>query len=161
MSDPRSVAALVRLDGQGQPIMAKGSSVLNGEFLFYTAGRQLCFVMTDEDSGAYIGQLATYDIPDGADVVVAATYDGSGLASGITLYQDGAVVASSAVSSGSYTQRRDTDYPYTFGYLSGALASGLVGRIAIPMIFDVELSADEVSTLTDRMRAMYANTPRR
>ena len=83
-----------------------------------------------------------------------ATYDGAGgatAANGIKLYEDGAVLASSATNNGSYVGMEDLDAVVSLGrniggterFFPGSMAGGPLG----PFFTQIELTADQVLRL--------------
>jgi len=92
--------------------------------------------------------------------VFIVTYDGSGgatAADGITLYENGAVVASTATNNASYVSMVGGGGSVRVGsYLdsAGNRAGFYDGQMTWPMVVGKELSADEVWIITQKLRSM-------
>ena len=120
------------------------------------AGNKLTFYIFDTNGAVTpanqvrIGQASTTSFTsyEGEWVHVVATYDGSRADSGITLYLNGAEIASSAANNGSYTAMHATAADMAIGKLypdlTANVSEGFIDEVAI---FNKELSSTEVVEL--------------
>lgn len=111
-----------------------------------------------DSGGAYIGRSTGYDTFYGEEHVIICTYDGSKTNAGIKIYRNAEKVDANDAGSGTYS---GVSALGTGPVVGGFAPYATSGDIILPMIFNTELSADDVSVLTGRMREMYATTPRR
>ena len=100
----------------------------------------------DNSNTIYIGQQSNVGLSSyvGQWIHVVMTYDGSSSSSGIKLYLNGSLFASSDDSNGSYTAMHNTTSPFRLGKLTTGYADGLIDETAI---FSSELSASDVTTI--------------
>tara|TARA_R110000824_G_scaffold93691_1_gene226500 strand:+ start:900 stop:2318 length:1419 start_codon:yes stop_codon:yes gene_type:complete len=120
------------------------------EWAFLTdSADDLRLVLYDATTSHYISQKADVVFPENQWVHVACTYNASGAASGIILYQDGVVSASTAVDIGSYTALHSTSAAIEMGRLrySSATTDYSDGKIDEVSIFDKVLTPAEVTSL--------------
>ena len=141
-------------------LIVKGVDIgVNREWSFYLSTKSIYMVIYGAD-GTSIGRRGSAGILDGLLHTLIATYSGSEANSGIKIYIDTIQVDDTDSDSGSYSgvtrlgssvcigSRYDLTFPHE-------------GKIVAPMIFDTELSAEEVRVLTNRYREMYSIGPRR
>lgn len=92
------------------------------------------FLCYDEDDvatpNAIISTLANSAISSSAWVFVVATYDGTANASGINLYQDGVIVASSDTDDANFASMRDKGGTVKLGHVQAAPANLFDGQMA-------------------------------
>lgn len=151
-SNPFSIAAWIYVTDTGvkQTILSKWDT-LKQEWIFYiNHDRKLTLYMQDEstDKDAY-AQSAALSI--GWHLVVG-TYDSSGGASaanGITLYVDGEAVSVTATTQAGYVAMENLTAKVVIGanYVSGVLADFFADKIDNVILFDIELTASNVSNL--------------
>lgn len=149
-----SIGAWVNFTGgaNDSEILSKQDSSANArEWRFtITSGSDLHLVLTDEDeaSNATIDSLTDTSISLTKWVHVAATYDGSADASGINLYVDGALAASTDTDDGNFVSMRNKGGTVNLGFadsppvklFDGQMAGGPLG----PFFAQTELSADAI-----------------
>ena len=152
---PMSIGAWIKLNAVGSAILAKSDAVGNNrEWLFeIEGGGALDIILYDEDhaSNERIRTTADSALATGVWVFVVATYDGSANATGLNLYQDGALVASTDLDEAGFASMRDkgstvmlAHYNATpAGLFDGWMAGGPLGLFFVQK----ELSADEALRL--------------
>ena len=132
------------------------------EYIFFIhTDRVLKLFVHDADSSNYIAQVADTALSTGKWHHVCATYDGSRAASGIKLYVNGALWASSASSAGSYTAMHNGSQNVAIGRLfsdvSTAVSEGFIDELAV---FDKALSLSEIEGIyNDRHAYDFNDTP--
>ncbi len=155
-SEDVSVGAWVNLSlaSSTQTVLAKWDSTSTREWAFqFDPTENLRLIVMDESQAVDARRIADAASTTGWHFVVA-TYDGTGgatAADGITLYEDGAVKASTATTNGSYVAMEDGAAPPSVGRLSATdssyLASILAGGPLGPFHTRKVLSGDEVRRL--------------
>lgn len=163
---PMSVGAWVNLtDATLSFVLAKYDSSSNTrEWIFGTSSSdKLLFDLYDEGDAvspnANINTIAGTALSQGVWVFVVATYDGSADASGINLYQDGVLVASTDDDDANFTSMRDTTANVMLAHhkntpeslFDGKLQGGPLG----PFFTHTELSASEVTALYELGKAAF------
>ena len=100
----------------------------------------------DNSNTVYIGQQSNVGLSSyvGQWIHVTMTYNGSSLSSGIKLYLNGSLLASTDDSNGSYTAMHNTTSVFRLGHLSGNYADGNIDETAV---FNSELSASDITTI--------------
>ena len=100
----------------------------------------------DNSNTVYIGRKSDVGLSGyvGQWINVIVTYDGSSLSSGIKLYLNGSLLASTDDSNGSYTAMHNTTSVFRLGNLAGNYADGLMDETAV---FNSELSASDVTAI--------------
>jgi len=100
----------------------------------------------DNINTVYIGRKSDVGLSGyvGQWINVIVTYDGSSLSSGIKLYLNGSLLASTDDSNGSYTAMHNTTSVFRLGNLAGNYADGLMDETAV---FNSELSASDVTAI--------------
>ena len=99
------------------------------------------FTCYDTNTSNYIRVTSTAtDAPAGEWINVTVTGDGSGLASGLTLYQNGVLISSTNTTVGTYVQMQNTTSDLTLGRTSAAY-EGLMDNVCL---FEKELTQAEV-----------------
>ncbi len=89
-------------------IVAKATAADAGEYYLLISSGSIYFRVVDNSTGAYLGQQATAQPQVGKWTYITGVYDGSGSASGLKIYYNGVLQASSASSNGSYTAMENT-----------------------------------------------------
>ena len=115
------------------------------------ASDKLQLILSDEDVALNptLDTEADAALSQNTWVFVVATYDGSDAASGINLYQDGAVVASTDTDDIAFVSLRDTTSVVELGdtenanFFDGTMAGGPLG----PFFTQIALTADQVARL--------------
>ena len=124
------------------------------EWSFATdANDDLRLALYDATTSNYISQKADAVLPENQWVHVACTYNANEAASGIILYQDGAVSASTATDVGSYTAMHSTSATIEMGRLrySTTTADYSDGNICNVSIWSVVLTQAQIKSI------MYKN----
>ena len=170
---PFSIAAWVYADPDwsGQGILTKYDEDLSKEWRFYlTSGNDVELQLYDNSSGGAVGAQTDTKLTAGWHFVVG-TYDGRGTAAvgnlaknGINIYVDGSLqsVARYNIADKTYTAMENMATKVVIG---GWLNSGVIDnlwndKIDNVMIFNKELSSDEISTIYNTVamiRALYGN----
>ena len=120
------------------------------EWWFYLdASEKLVLELYDESTGARIGRLYNTALASGAELFVAATYDGSGASTGIRLYSAASRVDDTDSNSGVYTAMENTASLVRLGFTQGASAGTnfFKGSQALVALTGKQLSEDEVWAL--------------
>lgn len=151
--DAFSWVAWVNLtDATSSTILAKYTESGNlREWRFHlTSGDDLQYILSDEDDAstpnATLDSLTDVAISQSTWVHLAATYDGSANASGINLYVDGVLVASTDTDDANFTSGRDTTATVELGrgngtnFFDGQMAGGPLGVTVV----QAALTADQI-----------------
>lgn len=151
---PFSVAAWINPDASSQfrIIVKSGSSLGTREYLFTITGSDNLGLVFYDDGSDLADQCRRFGTTDFSTLTgtwshVVATYDGSGTASGISLYVDGGAESYSETSTGGdYTAMGDEGGSLDIGYFetTGSYADGTIDD---PRLYDKELTSTEVSNL--------------
>jgi len=159
-----SVGAWVNMtDASSSAILSKYDSGSNArEWIFRLNGSDLLdLVLYDEDAAGneFIASVADVATAQNIWAFVVATYDGSADASGINLYADGALVASTDTDQANFVSMRDKGWVVGLGQhrtgsdiFDGKMAGGPLG----PFFTQKQLSADEVRRLYEVGRRALA-----
>ena len=162
-----SLGAWVNMtDATSSNIMTKYDSAGDDREWIWQFGsddKQVLDLRDEDDAGtpnAAIKTVADVATSQGVWKFVVATYDGSADASGINLYEDGAVVASTDADDANFSSMRDKDMLTQIGavnlsaadFFDGKMAGGPMG----PFFAQKELSADEVLRLYEVGRRALA-----
>ena len=161
---PMSIAAWVNFSGgdaMASTIISKWGGTQREWGLATNGADKLQLTLVDEDDAvtpdAKIDTLADAAIRSTAWVLVMFRYDGTAEASGIKLYQDGAIVASTDTDDANFLSMRDKNRPAKLGFqgdtpgnlFDGKMAGGPLG----PIFTQAELSADAILRLYQLGRA--------
>lgn len=142
---PFTITAWINMvDASAFRIVAKGESTADGEFIFgFSGGDQLQLRTVDDSSGGNIGQrtVPTYTTSESQWIHVAGTYNGNGATSGFTIYVNGVVVSSTAVSGGAYTAVEDSIYNVTIGAWTNSFGEGSIDEV---FFFKSELNVSDI-----------------
>jgi hypothetical protein len=141
---PFSISAWVKLDSATQARVAgKG----NMEWLFGTdSSNQFNLILWSNDgTSAYLQKYSSV-LSTGSWHHIAATYDGSNTAAGITLYLAGSSVSSTDGSVGTYAGMASQQGALRIGQweFNNSVMDGLVDEVAV---FNSELSASDVTAI--------------
>lgn len=160
VDSPFSVGAWIRPNAIAtNVIMGKYNSAGNlEEWRFWIDGSgKLSLELHDASASATEIAATTAALTLGQMVFVVATYDGTETAPVINLYVNGALGNDgTSAESGTYTAMENTAAPLTIG-CAGVTATPVAefhGRIALPFITGVALTAAEVLSLYDLTRPM-------
>ena len=119
-------------------VVKSAAGATNEEYRFFIDASDLLLLsLTDNSTSGTRGRTTSAAITMGAYRVFAATYVGSESGNGIRLYQNGAVLTSTATSSSSYTAMENLTGTLNIG---SNLSSYLDGRIALVLLVAAELS---------------------
>ena len=129
---PFSISVWIYMDdASGFDIISKADEY---RFLVTAAADKLALILEDDSaSNATIGRssdtvLTSYE---GEWIHIVATYDGSGSASGIKLYLNGARIDDTSGESGSYVAMENTSSDVEIGFYSSAYADGKIDEVRI------------------------------
>mgnify|MGYP001565122223 FL=1 len=151
-----SVGAWVNMtDATASAILSKFTTAgdLREWRFILNAADKLQLILSDENEAttpnATLDTVADAALSQGVWVFVVATYDGTANASGIDLYQNGAVVASTDTDDANFASLRDTTSVVELGdtenanFFDGKMAGGPLGAFFV----QVQLTADQVLRL--------------
>lgn len=129
---------------QNQAIVAKWDNAgANKEYmiLMNSTGTFTCYLATS--TGNYISIDSSNSIPDGVWTYVAFTYDGSELHTGMKIYYNGVITATTSGLTGTYTGMPNTAANLRLGDdLSGLCLDGVLSNVKI---YQLNLSAAQVA----------------
>jgi len=154
--DAFSIGAWVKAtDATSSAIMSKYTTAGDlREWVFWlNASDKLQLILYDEDDAttpnASLDSEADAVLSEDTWVFVVATYDGSANASGINIYQDGALVASTDTDDANFTSGRDTTAVVELGMSNGAsfFDGQIAGGPCGPFFVQAELTAEQVANL--------------
>ena len=132
-----------------QAIMGKYNENVNSEYLLFTNSGLLQFNIYDEITTSTTRlQSKTNSAPFDAGKLynITATYDGSGLGTGVNLYVDGTLVPQTRQSGSAYTAMHNTNVNFRIGStVAGTLDFSRNMRHV--MVFDAELQLSDVTQL--------------
>lgn len=129
----------------------------SGEYLFWIDGNsKLALMLSDQSASASIGRIYNTALTDTGTIhVYAATYSGSGSASGIKLYRDGVRVDDTNNNSGVYVAMENTtDVPGNYTFAPGRLV-GNARMFTVPIIKE-EWTAAQILRATKMLQAHAA-----
>ena len=110
----------------------------------------LKFTLYDNTNSNYIGLVSNSDLSsfENTWINVVATYDGSGSSSGLKVYVNGSILATSTNNSGSYVAMHNTSNNFLIGKSSfSGVTSTANGKIDEVAVFNSELSASDVTSI--------------
>ena len=141
---PFSISSWIRFNSVGSGntgIIGKDSNSSDREYQIYMTANNLRFRLYDESTGGSITKQLS-DLPNASEWYhLCCTYDGSGSNTGMKIYLNSAVPASSSSANGSYTAMENTASPLTIGRVANADVNGNMDEVAL---FDIELSAAQI-----------------
>ena len=146
-----SISAWIKMDdATGFRIISKTNSDTDAEYIFSTNGvNKLFFYCLDLNNSNRIGASTsgTLTSHEGSWTHVVATYDGSGLWTGITLYINGVSQSVAIDNAGSYTAMHNTNAAVNISRLqwsSDFFGNGKIDEVAI---IPTELSAGQITAI--------------
>ena len=145
-------------DPTSSSILAKYTTAGNlREWSFHTsAADKLQMILYDEDAAAneQISTLADAALTAATWYFVVATYDGSANASGIDLYVNGAVVASTDTDEANFVSSRDTAALVTLGIANATnfMDGKFLGGPWSPFVVQTALTAAQVNNIYQGLR---------
>lgn len=151
-----SVTALINHDNNDfEAIVAKEGSASEDQWRFMTNGtgypQLLC---VDASESSFIGKTSP-NAASGAWKLVSGTYDGTGLASGFDIYEDGLVVAATENSSGTYTAMEAKSSTLQIAHRYATPQEYFDGKIAFILITGKALNADEQWAIKELVNSFY------
>lgn len=153
IDSPFSIKANINIavGGATNPIFSKwnGTNTNASEYLFFvrTTNRLALLLFNKTAGGVYIGAEVTTALSGTTPYNVVATYDGSGLWTGIKIYVNGVSQSLTAVNSGTgYTSMGNTTVTPTIGN-SITNNNPFRGTIDELYVFNAELTPAQVTTL--------------
>lgn len=160
---PFSVVALANMTDTvaNRTIISKYNGGGGGrEWIFTVTGSDRLMLLLDDNSVPVdVNAASNAAIAQGAPHLYAATYDGRGgatAASGIVLYQDGAVIASTATNSGTYVAMEHGTEPVYIGSVIGHTAQFFSGSMGFVAICTTVLTATQLRDLVTIANQWYA-----
>jgi hypothetical protein len=149
-----SIAAWIYVTNTGatQMIFSKWDTNAKGEYrLSLTAEEKLSFDIWDESQSKGAKKTTDTALTTGWHLVVA-TYDGTGgntADTGMTLYVDGVAVAATGSTTAGYVAMENLAAKVAIGayYIGGALSLNFADKIDNVVLFNIELSQANVTTL--------------
>jgi hypothetical protein len=142
-------------DAEGQSLLSKKSPAAGSEWwLYYTVNHTLTFILYDYSVPATTQQISNAVMPEGWHFVVA-TYDGSEANTGIKLYVDGAVIASTGSDNGSYVAMENLDHVVCVGIKNPTEQNEFTKQMGYQFITAEELSSITVWELYTSTRGYY------
>lgn len=139
--------------------ISKYSAAANSEYLFYvTAGDVLRLLIQDQSAAAVPFRTGNAVVSQGSWRLFGATYDGSGgatAANGITLYQDGAVIASTATNAAGYVAMENLAAPVEIGSYETHTTGLFDGSMALVACSAVALSAAQHAAIATLCRRYF------
>jgi hypothetical protein len=164
VDQPFSVVALANVTdtAAAKRIVAKYDSGTNvREWLFQlTSAEILGLTLRDQSVGVEPGRTSNAAIAAGALTLLGASYSGLGgatAANGITLYVNGAVVASTPSNQATYVSMEDTATAVSIGASlnNGAATSAFTGSLGFVAVYAVELTAAQHRRIRDIARRYF------
>ncbi len=143
-------------DATGFRMIGKMSSTVR-EYLFQTTGDNLQIACFDADNLNSITTVASATVTsyEGKWVFFAGVYTGSGLNTGLSLYVNGAVVASTGSTTGTYVAMHNTAIDLTIGVANFATPSFATGSIALPRLVGSALTAAQLLNIYNQERSLF------
>lgn len=120
---------------------------------------RLQVVFRDQSAGVNVVRSSDAAIPQGSWHLFGMTYDGRGgatAADGITLYVDGAVVASTATNDPAYVAMENLSEPPCIGALSTHTAGFMEGSLGLQLVYTSALSLAQMSSVKALVNAGWA-----
>jgi hypothetical protein len=151
---PFSVSAWAEMDSAVRfQFMRKDGVTANREWVFVTDASSKLGLVVFTDSNNYIGQLSDSAVTSYQDTwaLFTATYDGSESSSGIKLYIDGSLVASSDFNNGTHTGMTNGTDPLEIGRISTG-STYADGKEAHAKMWNRELTAAEILDIYNKGR---------
>lgn len=145
---PFSISGWINRDATGSwdALCGKGSGLNDREYVCtIRSGDYFTLILFDSNSDNRISRFSTATVGTGW-YHIAATYDGSGSSTGIVLYIDGQITASTADDAGSYVAMHNYATSLRIGDFQ-SFTSEFDGQLDNVMIFDTALTSNEVNTL--------------
>lgn len=121
------------------------------------AGDTLRFIAHDQSAGVNCNRTSNAAITQGSVVLLGVSYDGSGGATamnGAALYQNAAVIASTATNNASYVAMENTACSMQVAAVDDA-AAVFTGSMGFAAIYAANLSAAQHAAIADISRAYY------
>lgn len=141
---PFSISSWIRFNSVGSGntgIIGKDSNSSDREYQIYMTANNLRFRLYDDSTGGSITKQLSV-LPNASEWYhLCCTYDGSGSNTGMKIYLNSAVPASSSSANGSYTAMENTASPFTIGRVANADVNGNMDEVSL---FDIELSAAQI-----------------
>jgi hypothetical protein len=134
-------------------ILAKYSSLNDGEFRITQSSSKLQVLFVDQTTGAYIGRIASNNLIAGKKETQIITYDGSGNSNGILLYREGIFDSGTPAFAGSYTQMRNSSNVLHIGtFVTSELPAG--SEIRALQLWDKQFSSQQAKVWSYLAKSM-------
>lgn len=155
--NPFSVVALVNQDVVGaEVIIAKEASSSDEEWTFEVdSSGNPQFVLTDESASATIGRQDATALSS-TIALISGTYDGAGLASGISIYLNGLATDDTDVVANSYVAMEAGASTVQIAHHYATPALFWDGKIAFALVTGKELTADEQWAIKTLVNGYYS-----
>lgn len=146
---PFTISAWVKMDDATTFRIACKGSASNRELLFTTSASDDLIVLLYSDASNNLFRRSSSPVTsdEGSWVHYAVTYDGSGTTGGLTLYRNGAVLASVDNSSGTYTGLNDSGENMLIGRFEGITGEYANGEIDEVSFYSSEYNASQIATI--------------
>lgn len=155
---PFSVVAFVNVTNTAaqRQIVSKYTGAGAAEYaMAINASDQLLLLLTDDSAAVNTQRTTTSAITQGQPQVFIATYSGLGGATagnGITLYGNGAVLASSASNNAAYVAMEGSTAPVEIGSVVNHSLQFLDGSVGLVAICGVELTTNQIAAIMAGIR---------
>lgn len=159
---PVSFVVLANVTDTASPrnLLSKYGGLGSGEWIFQISAADKLFLgLYDDSANVNTPRFSDAAISQGAWHLYGATYDGTGgatAANGITLYQDGAVIASTATNNASYVAMEHLAAPLEIGSIIAHTANFFSGSLALAAVCARALTAADHAALTVLMRQFFS-----
>ena len=148
---PFSISGWIKMDDATKfRILGKGDASGDYEWLFTTSSDDgLYLLLYDGDTSNRIDAYVTTTVTtlEGDWIYVTATYDGSGLNTGIEIYINGVQQSITRGSTGSYTAMHNYGIGPKIGYGGTVFGGYSNGKVSQIILWNKELTSSEVETL--------------
>lgn len=157
---PLSIVALVNAtaNGAGKDIVTKWTTGAIEYRLTIRPFEDLIFVIADQSAAPLVYRLSSAGIATGGWHVFGVSYDGGGgatAANGITLYQDGAVIASAATNDAAYVAMENGTAEVGIGTREAHTSTFFAGSKALIALGQKNLSAADHVAATALCRRYF------
>lgn len=145
--NPFTVAFTTKLtDATMSWAIAKGSSTAREYLIDFNASDTFEILLFDNTSSHYIKTISngTFTADEGSFIRCVASYDGGGVATGLNLYRNGVLLASTDVTVGTYVAMHNQAAGATIGRAFTDLALYYDGVIDEAVVYAGEWTADQV-----------------
>ncbi len=153
------MSRIVMNDATNFIVACKREGAANQEYIFrIDISDKLSLLCQDDSESATISTTSDVGITvcENKELFVAATYDGSGSGSGMVLYVNGKVIASTAGSSGAYTAMENEGASLYFGHNGNVTYAN--GKFVENRLFNKTLTTTEIKAFYSGSETEYKYT---